>query len=443
MDIASGSMQIISINPNNRLGKILKFNTYNHWRPVLRVQILTLFLSILVAIPSQAQEQLVTFPEAVKLFTENNLDLLLSRSSSKEWAALARQASAYPNPTFLVSHEPVYRDDESSSETYFNLSQPIEWPGFRRARIDAAKRLAHSAKARFHADSLQLIFELAKTYIEASGAEQQYQNVLLVNSVFQEADRDAEAQYESGEMSGYHLRRLRIERARYENRLAIAELELHRLQRRLAMLIMPENKNMRIVPASKLAPAPTLLTLEVMQKQAQANRAELVSAIAEAEAAGFSLASAKKEIMPSPIITAGYKRQSDRFGGLFLGTALDIPIFDRNRGSIDAKFSRLFQAETRLILVQQQIEQDVNQAHETYTSLSKRTTLISENLLGESAQLLHSAQTSYAEGEMTLIELLDASDAFFDARSTTTKLMSHSLVAYYDLMRASGHIPLN
>lgn len=385
----------------------------------------------------------MTFPEAVKLFAENNLDLLLSRAESTEWTALARQASAYSNPSFSFSHEPLYRDNESTSETYFNLSQPIEWPGLRSARIDAAKRLAQSAKARLQADSLQLIFEVATAYIEASAAEQQYQNVLQVAAVFRDADRSADAQRAAGEMSGYSLRRLRVERARYENRLALAELELHRVQRRLAMLILPEDGNVRMVPASQLASTPASLTLDTALEKAQANRAELVGALAEVEAARFSVTRVKKEVTPAPAITAGYKRQSNGFGGLFLGTAFNLPVFDQKRGAIDANVSRLYQAETRLILTQRQIEQDVRQAHESYTSLSRRIALIADNLLGESVQLLHAAQTSYAEGEMTLVELLDASDAFYDAQITTTTLMSRSLVAYYDLMRATGHIPLN
>ena len=239
------------------------------------------------------------------------------------------------------------------------------------------------------------------------------------------------------------MRRLRIERARYENRLALAQLELHRQQRRLAMLILPKETGIRIIPSSELAVPPAPIALESALKQAEMHRAELISARADIEAVRYAVTATKKEVTPSPIITAGYKRQSNGFNGIFLGTLIDIPVFDQKRGAVDAASTRLHQAETRFLLTQRQIEQDVRQTYDVFESLNRRIELIADDLLAESSELLRAAQTSYSEGEITLVELLDASDAFYDAQTTTTMLRASSLVAYYDLMRATGHIPLN
>lgn len=404
---------------------------------------LIFFASLAQPLQAQETERRLTFTEAARLLVDNNLSLQISKSQTQEQAALARQAAAYPNPSFSLTHEPLSRDGDSSSETYFNLIQPIEWPGLRSARIDAARRLTESAVGRFQADSLRLMYELAKAYIEADAAETWYQNILQITDIFREASRSADAQYASGEMSGYRMRRLRIERARYENRLALAQLELHRQQRRLAMLILPEESGIRIVPSSELAVPTAPMTLETALKQVEMHRAELISAQADVEAAGYSITATKKGVTPSPIITAGYKRQSNGFNGLYLGTLFDIPVFDQKRGAIDAASTRLHQAETRFLLMQRQIEQDVRQAYDAFVSLERRIELIADDLLAESSELLRAAQTSYSEGEITLLELLDASDAFYDAQTTTTMLSASSLVAYYDLMRATGHIPLN
>ena len=400
---------------------------------------------ILIPLPSLAQdtERTVTFREAVSLLTENNLSYRLARYQVDEQAALAKQAAFYPNPSVLVSHEPLFNaNGTSQSESYVNLIQPIEWSGLRSARINAANRLTDAALNRFQADSLQLLFELASTFLEAQAAAQQYEDILQITEIFREADRSASVQFEAGEMSGYQMRRLRVERARYENRLALSELDVYRAQRRLAQLILPEKIGLHVVPSGALMAPATPPELDAAIQQAFTQRAELTVAQAQLDAARFTTTHVQKDAVPAPVITAGFKRQSYGFYGVFLSTLIDVPVFDRNRGAIDAAYARTHQAETRLLLAQQQVEQEVRQAYATYISLRKRNDLLANDLLAESDALLKAAQTSYSEGEISLIELLDASDAYHDARATTTILNTRVLIAYFDLMRATGRIPL-
>jgi cobalt-zinc-cadmium efflux system outer membrane protein len=59
-------------------------------------------------------------------------------------------------------------------------------------------------------------------------------------------------------------------------------------------------------------------------------------------------------------------------------------------------------------------------------------------LLGDAYLLLSAARVSYAEGEMTLLELLDAVDADRDARLIASRLRAEAWIAYFDLVRAMG-----
>lgn len=400
------------------------------------------FFLLSISARAQENERHVTFQEAAALLAENNLSLHLSRFDAAEQSALARQAAAYPNPSLTVTHEPLSRDGESTSETYFNLNQPVEWSGMRRARIQAAEWLAESAEGRFQADSLSLLFDLASAYVEASAASQTYEAVLRITDIFREADRAAEEQYESGELSGYQARRISVERARYENRLALLELESHRWQRRLAALIVPEEQGVRIVPATELSVEAPVPDLTAAIEQAQQQRTELVRTQAEVAAAQFAMTGLQKSVAPAPVLTAGYKRQSNGFNGLFLGALIDLPVFDRKQGSIQAATSRLHRAETQRLLTERQIEQEIRMTYDTYESLAWRTDALAGDLLADAEALLLAAQTSYEEGEIELVELLDASDAYYDAQMTTISLNTRLLVAYYDFMRATGHIPI-
>jgi outer membrane protein TolC len=47
---------------------------------------------------------------------------------------------------------------------------------------------------------------------------------------------------------------------------------------------------------------------------------------------------------------------------------------------------------------------------------------------------------AYEEGEMSLVELLDAADAYRSAREALHRLLADSLIALYDLGRATGRL---
>lgn len=380
----------------------------------------------------------VTLEEALALFAQHNLELHLARAHTSEMAALARQASAYPNPSAIVTHEPLWNNGATYSETFLNFSQRFEWPGLRQARMEAATRLTEAARAGLQADSLRLVFEVAKAYAEAASAEEQATVLAAVTDLFRRADRSSQAMLVEGEVSGYSLRRLRVERARYENQLALAELEARDARRRLALLILPEGETTQVAPAQRTRSVPTRLTVETTLERARARRAELQRARAEAASARAALRFARKERIPEPTVTAGFKRQSDGFSGLFLGLAAPLPVFDRNQGAIDAQQARLHAAETRLIQVERQVEHEVRRTYDVYASLVERQELITSELLGEAEALLQAARVGYSEGEMSLVELLDAAEAYRDARTSTIALQTDLQVAYYDLLRASG-----
>lgn len=372
------------------------------------------------------------------MFAQHNLALRVVQAEAAAQAGLAHQAAAYPNPTATLTHEPLFDDGDTYSETSLNLSQRIEWPGLRRARIDAAQRLASAARARVRADSLRLALDVIRTYIDATTDDERRAVLREVTDVIRRAEASWTSQHAEGEVSGYDLRRIRVERARYENALALADLDSQAARRRLALLVFPEGDAATLAPADGLAGTPAALALDDLLSRAQAGRPEIAAAQAEAEASQAALVYAHRERRPEPTLTAGFKRQSDGFQGAYLGATLGLPLFNRNAGQIEAETGRLHAAETRRILALRQVENEVRQAYATYASLRDRTTLIQEGLLAETDDLLQIALTSYGEGEMMLVELLDAAAAFRDARLTSLDLRAAFWTSYYEALRAAG-----
>lgn len=389
--------------------------------------------------PAAAQQpRRITLAEAIELFARNNLELRLARAEAAEAAALARQAAAYPNPTLTGTHEPLSDGDRSYSESYLNLSQRLEWPGTRSARQDVAVRNAEASGARLAADSARLAFEVKRAFTDAARAERAEAVLIRVTEVFREGERSAEERYGEGDISLYDRRRIRVERTRYETRLAEVGLEAAAARRRLALLVAPEDEALEVAPAAPDAGLPPDIVPERALETALARRREITSAEAALESVRAAAAVARRERIPDLTATGGYKTQSDGLAGAFFGLSLPLPIWDRRSGPVDAAEARVSATESRLTLTRRQVESDVLRALETYRSLSHRVELLGAPATDEAADLLEIARVAYAEGEMDLIELLDAAEALMEAQLGEARLHADLWTSYYDVERAVG-----
>jgi cobalt-zinc-cadmium efflux system outer membrane protein len=378
----------------------------------------------------------VGLSEALRLFRENNLSLRRAQSETRARRGTARQAKAYPNPTLQVTHEPLWRGGTRQSETYLNLSQQVEWSG-RSARIRSAQEAAAAARAQTAADSVRLALEATKAYVDAATAETRRRRLEQVTRVFRRADSSMAERRSEGDASGYAARRIRLERARYEQRLAAARLEARSARRQLALLILPGE-----APPVAAEPLPKAMPPSISRGQALRaalrDRPELRRRQSEVDAREAARRAARRDAWPDPSVTAGYKRQSNGAEGAFLGVGIPLPLFDRNRGASEAASARLRAAETRQTLARREIRNEVRRAFAAYTSARRQSKLLGDDLLRGSGDLLRIAQTSYDEGEMSLVELLDAADAYRDARVRAVDLRAELWTRYFSLLRAMG-----
>jgi cobalt-zinc-cadmium efflux system outer membrane protein len=384
------------------------------------------------------QVRRITLGEAVQLFHQNNLELQLSRAATDEVAGVARQARAYPNPVASVTHESLSDQGLGISETYYTLTQRLDWPWRYGDRRKAGSQRAASAAAELRADSVRLLFELKRAYVEAAAAEADWEIVDQVTTVFRQAEQSGSARFREGDISGFELKRLRVERARYEQLWMEADLEVARLRRRLTALTVPAAEGIQVAPVGPLSGDPPSQSVEPLLSQALARRGEIAAATASLGAARASANVAKWGRLPDPAITGGYKKQSDGFDGVFLGLAVPLPLWDWKGGDVAAAAARVEAAKSREQLARIHVSNDVKTTAESYTSLEQRAVLIGDQLLSDVDDLLDVALLSYAEGELTLLALLDAAQAFSEAGVTKTQLRAAYWIAYYDLERAVG-----
>lgn len=406
---------------------------------VYSIVALTLIACAIGAGTSKAQTvERVTLEEALERFARHGLPLEIARSETRAVTERARQEAAWPNPTLAVDREDLDDADAEHTETTIDLTQPIVWPWRWSARRATADAVVREARARFRADSAAAALEVVETWIEAWKEERVLEVLETATGVFREADRAAEARFQDGDFSGFDLRRLRVERARYEADLAVARVVARAARRRLAMLIAPYSRLEEIGAADVLPRVSAGPRSETALERARAVSPRLAASTAAVEAARAELAATRGERIPEPTLRAGYKEQSDGFDGVVLGLTIPVPLFDRRGAAVSAAQARLDETTTHARLVKRWVEEDVRRAVERHEALLERAGIQRERLLGEAEDLLGIARVSYESGEISLIELLDAVDAWRDALVMRAELEADLVESEHELRRAIG-----
>lgn len=379
----------------------------------------------------------VTLEEAVRLFGDNSPELALARSRLRGALGAARQGKAIPNPLASVTHEAV----GDYSESYFNMTQRVDFlweSGARRKRAGAHKS---QARARFQADSARLVLELKRAYVTAWQRRELLGALGQAAGVVTEVLAAAEARFAEGDLAGYDLRRLRLERSRFARLMAVAELELEDAERLLGSFLGESDTPQRVRAGEldPVGPGPAIEGDPVAL--ALSRRPEIVSAQAAASALRAETSLARASALSGTSVTGGFKRQSDGSDGLFVGLEVPLPFTDRKGGAVDVARAAAGEADAELALLRRAIARQVSVAVSRLESLRRQQAQLGPDGVREAEALLGIARLAYAEGEIGIVELLDAAGAFVEARTLDGEVSGGLWNAHFEVEQAVGGFP--
>jgi cobalt-zinc-cadmium efflux system outer membrane protein len=258
----------------------------------------------------------------------------------------------------------------------------------------------------------------------------------------------SETRLTAGDVSGYANRRIRLEAARYGGLLAEAQLIRRTARLALASLIVANVDSLQplhaVLDDSSVANAVTV-TADSLRSLAFRHRAELRAAILDAEAAAAEARLASRERVPVPVLTAGMKNEEVVGGGelkgFVAGISLPLPLWDRRGGAVEAANADARRRVAEAEAVRRRVAHEVAGALDGLRAIEEQLAVLAPQLGAESQRALRAAQVAYAEGEISLVEWLDAVRAYQEAESTFASLRAESLIRRAGLDRAVG-IPI-
>jgi cobalt-zinc-cadmium efflux system outer membrane protein len=387
-----------------------------------------------VSVSAQETNESVTLEEALNLFGQNSPELQLARSRLRAALGGIRQERALPNPQIGVTHEAL----GDYSESYFNLTQQVDFLWETGNRGAWAEALESRARAQFLADSVQLVSAVRRAYIDAWESRETVEAYRQSDDVMGELLASAEARFSEGDLAGYDLRRLRLETLQFRRRTALAEFDLEEAERRLGSFLVDSDGSRRFsVEGLGLTDMNRRLEGDLLAR-ALTNRPEARSAESFVDALEAATGLAKSSVLRGTSVTGGFKRQADGLEGVFLGLEIPLPVADRKKGAVDAARAEVFAAESEVDLLRRAISRQVSLAASRLQIAQRQQQLLGPTGVQEAQELLAIARLSFAEGEMRAVDLLDATRAFVEARLLESQVQGDLWKAYFELEQAVG-----
>lgn len=328
----------------------------------------------------------------------------------------------------------------------FELSKNITF-GVRRARMDLLSSQKALAEALL-ADYLRNLRARATlVYLDAMRQQELY---MLQQDSYDNIRRLAVSdslRFEAGEITELAVRQSRLEADMRRNEIAGAEADLYQALAALGVQMGYSPRDTLFRPDAVLQPLMRNFSLDSLLAAACEGRADLLAAMRNEEVAAAALNLVRKERGTDVELSIGANINSQvrneiapapAYTGISAGIAVPLKFSNINRGAVDAARGRQEQARMQTMQVEVQIETEVLQASRRYVLLSQQLASSGERLLSDAESVMEGMLYSYSQGEVSLLEVLDAQRTYNDLRAMYIDLLYDQAAALVELELSAG-----
>ncbi|MBS1576655.1 MAG: TolC family protein [Bacteroidetes bacterium] len=392
-----------------------------------RMRLSVFLLLILIAGKNHAQKSdslYLKFPEAEKLFLQNNLALLSARYDVDINKAYKQQAGYWDNPV-LSTDQNIYDgkffrhkkvNGQEYGQIYIQLQQLILTAGKRNKLIKLANDNVLSAEQQFNDLLRNLRFVLSTDF---SNLNQLWQtNTIYKNEIdaVQKMVAGMDEELKVGNIS--QKDNVRVKALLYSLQSDQADLlrQVADIQKDLRVLLNVSD-SVFVVPQLDILDPDEGIILQTLLDSARTNRPDFQLSQINLLSQQHNLAYQKALVTPDVTVGTEYDHASTYVPNYWgLSISLPLPVLNRNKGNINAAKFGIKQAETGIQQVQNQIDQDVASAYNKWLISSSVSKAALAELGDQYDKLMQNMIVSYKQRQVSLIEFIDFFDAYKDSR---------------------------
>lgn len=351
--------------------------------------------------------------------------------------ARLRQAGVRANPELALRADGVLGGKPyagwGEAEISLDLTQNLELGGRRGARVDVARAEVGFSALRRDQAGIDTVARLALTYAEAEAAERRF---VLAEDALTLALADARAALVLVEEGREPL--LRGIQAETEAAMARAAVEDARAERDVVFA--------RLTAEAMLPTPVTSVQAGVLDRTSPATLDAAASlavrvAEAEAEAAERRIGRERAEARPNVSASLGVTRyQAEDATALTVGLSMPLPLFDRNRGNIDAARAEHRAAEARVARARLADAADRSAALARLRASASRVAA-SDMGVASAEEAYRLSRLGFEAGRISQLELRSTRVALIAARDAAVEARLARVRAEIELARLQGRAP--
>jgi outer membrane protein, heavy metal efflux system len=385
-----------------------------------------------LVVPSLSVAQDRTEREVVELIVRDGPQAAAIRAETEVTRREQLARLAYPNPGVMYSRE------GAGFTEFLQVEQLLPIFGTRAALSRAGVAATEAAEAErdarlwmLRADAVRAIARLVTEQARLEAAQAQVRDVERLIEILRIREREGE---------GSRFDRVRAEQELRETRQLVTSATVAIAEARGTLAAMLPRDVTVIGIAGAPQPPPVVAPVETLMARAVATRAELRALQRSAQRAALESDAARRARLPAPTLFGGLKRadtESGRERGGVLGLSVSVPLFDTGRLETARWTAEGARIEAERASIELQIRSEIARASE---ALVLRQAALSADQAGAADELTRMAEVAYREGEVGIVELLDAVRTASRARTRSIELRLEARLAQIALERAVGDV---
>jgi cobalt-zinc-cadmium efflux system outer membrane protein len=376
--------------------------------------------------------------ELIELALEKNPSVSSALSSIDIAKGGLRAVKAYPNPEvdFSLARGKSREDNSSGTEYGISVIQPIEWPFKRFYRRKAAEEEVKVSEFEKEAVSVDLIFTTKQLYYSTLLAKKDVEIARENLDTGKTLLSIIERRVELGESRELDLIKARIETLKFERELIRAEMSLGAVKAILNRFL-GDSLEKDFDVEGELTPPSTVSSLEEIAEKVTDFNPQLKAQRTKLKRAGFSLLEQKHLIVPDIFLQGFYDREIDKtaLGG---GIGISIPLWYQNQGGIQSAKAEEHKASFDLKLLEIDIGNRLEDEYKNYKVAFEQSKIFSGELLDRVKRSLQIAQFSYEQGEIGLLDVLDALRTYRDTLREYYQVLFEFYISKITLEKIAG-----
>ena len=396
-----------------------------------------------------------TVDELVALALANNGEVIAMRKEAEAGEALIKQAGFRPNPT--VSFTGAKQLGGTDNNVMIQGEQPLELGGRRTARIRVAERELEIRKQAVAERERQLAADVRNKFGEALAAATKLKfadDVIEMEKVMFElvAAKVTEGRTPPLEqnMESVELNRMRSEREAQEGTVEMRMFEL----RNLAGMNPEEPLRLKGDLAGLLGVIPPQ---DIATERALQVRPDIVGARAVEELQTARIEQAKAEGKVDADVTLGYQRMHSSFpllgieegtGALLpidskfhyftFGVRLNLPVANRNQGTIEAAKLEGDAARSRREFGELTVKREVASAYARYNRALRAMEICRVGVRDQAAANIDVVRQTYDLGSKTLIDYVGEHHRYMATENGFIDAELEAYIARVEILRATS-----